>query len=132
MGLNTKCRCPTQYPVASLENHTPISAIRLMLCIFNGTTHFPKLTHTHAHPSTRTHRIHTTCQLANLLLLYGRVLYRTQRCSISTAIGSRELHSPRLLRTAREQASSTWRQLLKCFSSDNILAVSRANSAECL
>lgn len=59
MGFNTKCRCPTQYAIPTPENHTPISAIRLMLCIFNGPTHLPTLTHT------RTHRIHTTCQLAS-------------------------------------------------------------------
>lgn len=90
----------------------------------------------HSHTHMHTYTLHTynlpTCRIANFPLLYGRALCRTQRCSISTANGSIELHRPRLIRTAREQASSTWRQLLKCFSSDNILAVSRANSAECL
>lgn len=87
MGLNTKCRCPTQYPVASLENHTPISAIRLMLCIFNGTTHFPKLTHTHAHPSTRTHRIHTTCQMAALPTCH---YFTVESCIARSAAASAE------------------------------------------
>lgn len=68
MGLNTY-KVPLSDPVPTLENHTPISAIRLMLCIFNGTTHFPKLTNIRT--SIQTHTPHTynlpACQLATTL-----------------------------------------------------------------
>lgn len=136
--LNTKCRCPTQYP---RESHAQCYAFSIGQPSPHTRTphtrHTPHITLYHHYTPSNTHThtqtTHTSSNGFANRHIYGRALCRMQRISIITASGNRELHSQRQRqRPAWEQASSTWRQLLKCFSSDNILAVSRANSAECL